>query len=123
MKKKRIITILVVISLLLSIALIWLYHHKIIEGQYNKLTISKMGDSLYVIHNKEEINRIMRKINTSPRTFHPTNGFRYDHLPHGTLLFENDNELVEIEIVFQKGNVLTRYWEIETNLEFGREVE
>lgn len=117
-KKKWFIFILIFITIILLAIWIWGHNHKIIEGQYDKLTITKMGNILYRIENKEKIDRIINQINANSRTFNPNNGFRYDHLRHGTLIFESQNEKMELEIVFPKGNVLTKYWEIETNFEF-----
>lgn len=76
-----------------------------------------------VIENKEEINKIISHINNSPRTFKPNWGFRYDNMPHAILIFENDKEKVSLGFVIPKGNALTKYWEIETNFEFIKDME
>jgi hypothetical protein len=114
---------LTTIPICLVCLLIWLYHFKIIDGNYDKLTITKMGETMAVIENKEEIDRIIDQINQSSRMFQPKfSGFRYDYMPYGILIFENDQEKVKIGFVLPKGNVLTQYWEIETNFDFSRDV-
>ena len=44
-------------------------------------------------------------------------------MTRGILIFENDEEKVELEFVIPKGNILTKYWEIETEFQFEKEME
>ena len=117
-KKKWFVYITILISLMSLVTFIWINNYKIIDGNYNKLTISKMGTTTDVIVNTAEIESIINKINDSPRKFHPNTYFHYDYVPHGLLIFQNDKETVEIAFIIPKGNTLTKYWEIETNFEF-----
>lgn len=122
-KKWFILTTLLICLITLS-TLIWVNNHKIIDGNYNKITITNMGrNTTDVIENKEEINKIINHINDSPRTFNPNRGFRYDNIPHAILIFESDKEKVSLGFVIPKGNALTKYWEIETNFEFVKDME
>jgi hypothetical protein len=115
-------TLLAILVSLFTIA--WFYHHKIIDGDYDKLTITKMGKTIAVIENKEEIDQIINKINHSPRTFNPNfSGFRYDYMPYGILIFENDREKLKVGFIIPKGNVLTKHWEIETHFQFGKDLK
>jgi hypothetical protein len=82
-----------------------------------------MGKTTEVIENKDEIDKIISQINHSPRTFNPKiSGFRYDYMPYGILIFENDEEEVKIGFIIPNGNAITKHWEIETNFEFGKNV-
>jgi hypothetical protein len=119
-KKKWFVYITLLFSLIGLVTFIWICNYKIIDGDYSKLTITKMGTTTDVIKNKDEIQSIINKINISPRKFHPNTLFHYDYLPHGLLIFQNDKEKVEIAFVIPKGNILTKYWEIETSFEFGK---
>ena len=123
-KRKMLVTIIFV---LVSIALLtsyWAYHHKIVYGNYDKLTISGMeGTTIQVIKDTDEIAKIVSKINESPRTLIYNNGFRYDHLPQGILTFENKTEKVKIGFILTNGNTVTRYWEIDTEFPFGNTSE
>jgi hypothetical protein len=122
-KGKWFVCITLLACIVSILTLIWFYNHKIIEGNYHKLTITKMGKTIDVIENKDEIDRLISQINNSPRTFNPnTSGFRYDYMPYGILIFENDKEEVKIGYIIPKGNALTKHWEIETNFEFGKDL-
>jgi hypothetical protein len=103
--------------------LIWVYNNKIVDGNYDRLTITKMGETTDIITDKDEINNIISQINESPRKFNPNRGLRYDYLPHGILIFDNDKGKLEIGFVIPKGNILTKYWEIETEFEFGKDMK
>jgi hypothetical protein len=123
-KKKWYIRTTLLACLISLFTLIWFYNHKIIDGNYHKLTITKMGKTTKVIENKDKIDKIISKINHSPRTFNPNiSGFRYDYMPYGILIFENDEEEVKIGFIIPKGNAITKHWEIETNFEFGKNVK
>ncbi|MFS0864738.1 hypothetical protein [Fredinandcohnia sp. 179-A 10B2 NHS] len=122
-KTRNILGLFILVLLLILVALFWAFNHRIIEGSYDKVTITKLGESKSVITDKTEIENIMKTINDSPRTYNPQNGFRYDYVPHGFLQFENENEEVIVEFIIPKGNVLTKYWEIETEFEFGKDME
>jgi hypothetical protein len=123
-KKKAFVCTTILTCLLSLFTLIWFHNHKIIVGNYHKLTITKMGKTTEVIVNKDEIDKIISQINNSPRTFHPNiSGLRYDYMPYGILIFENDKEEVKIGFIIPEGNAITKYWEIETNFEFGKDVK
>lgn len=117
-KKKLVFSTLFIFLLIILFTIIWAYHHKIIDSHYTRLTIKEMGGTTKSVSDVDEINKIMDDINNSPRSFHPNRGFRYDYLPHGVLVFENAEEKVELAFVISKGNVVTKYWEIETEFEF-----
>ncbi|MEH7883908.1 hypothetical protein V7654_06240 [Bacillus sp. JJ1609] len=117
-KKKLVLSSLFVIFFIILFTIIWVYNAKMIDGPFTRLTIAKMGETTDVITDIAEINKIVHRINNSPRTLNPNNGFRYDYMSRGTLTFENDEEKVEVEFVLPKGNILTKYWEIETEFEF-----
>ena len=121
MRKKRWILLTSLILILSSVY--GFYNYKIIKGEYDSLTITKMGKTTAIINDIDEINKIIELINKSPRKFNPNRGFRYDYLPHGLLIFESENERFEIGFVIPKGNTLTKYWEIETNFEFGKDMD
>jgi hypothetical protein len=123
-KKKWFVRTTLLACLVSLFTLIWFYNHKIIDGDYHKLTITKMGKTTDVIVNKDEIDKIINQINTSPRTFNPNiSGFRYDYMPYGILIFENDKEKFKIGFIIPKGNVLTKHWEVETNFGFGKDLK
>lgn len=117
-KKKLVLSILSILLLSILFTIIWAYHHIIIDGHYTRLTIKEMGGTTKNVTDIDEINKIMDEINNSPRSFNPNRGFRYDYLPHGVLIFENAEEKFELGFVISKGNVVTKYWEIETEFEF-----
>jgi hypothetical protein len=123
-KKKWVVRFTLLACLISLFMLIWFYNHKIIDGNYHTLTITKMGKTTAVIENKDEIDKIIYKINNSPRTFNPNfSGFRYDYMPYGILTFENDIEEFKIGFIIPRGNITTKHWEIETNFEFGKDVK
>jgi hypothetical protein len=83
-----------------------------------------MGKTTDVINNKDDIDKIITLINNSPRAFNPNwSGLHYDYMPYGNLIFENNNEKVIVGFIIPKGNAVTKYWEIETNFEFGKDVK
>lgn len=119
MKKTRYIILLII--LLIAIGGIWSYNYKIVDGEYDKLTITVHGRTEQIITDKERINNIIKRINDSERVFKPnSSGLRYDYLSHGILTFENNNEEYQIGFVIPKGNVVTKYWEVETEFEFAK---
>jgi hypothetical protein len=123
-KKKWFVLTTSIACLVGLLTLIWIYNHKMIDGNYHKLTITKMGQTTEVIENKAVIDQIISQINNSPRTFNPNfSGLRYDYMPHGMLTFENETGEVKIGFIIPKGNVITKHWEIKTNFEFGKDVE
>jgi hypothetical protein len=121
--KKWIPITILSLTCLIGISGYWIYHYPIIEAGYNELTISKDGQIVYVIDDQEQIRKIIDKINTSPRSYHPQNGFRYDYLPHGVLIFKKGSEKKEVAFVMPKRNVVTKYWEIETGFDFGKDLQ
>jgi hypothetical protein len=121
--KKWFILAILLVFLIILFTMSWVYNYKIIDGNYDRLTITKMGETTHIITDKEEINKIINQINSSSRSFKLNSRFRYDYLPHGILIFENDKGTLEIGFVIPKGNILTKYWEIETEFEFGKDME
>lgn len=117
-KKKVVISTLFISLLIILFAIVWAYNHKIIDGDFTRLTIKEMDGTTESITDIDEINQIMRDINNSPRSFNPNSGFRYDYLPHVVLIFENAEGEFELGFVIPKGNVVTKYWEIETEFDF-----
>ncbi|MCM3125107.1 MULTISPECIES: hypothetical protein [unclassified Mesobacillus] len=94
------------------------YHCKIVDGPYDKLTISNIDGIIHVIEDKGEIEKILSKINEGKRSFNYNDGFTYDSLPHGILNFENEAEKVQIGYIVTTGNTVTKFWEIETDFLF-----
>lgn len=117
-KKKVVLSALFISILIILFAIIWAYNYKIIDGDFTRLTIKEMGGTTETVTDINEIKKIMHDINNSPRSFNPNSGFRYDYLPHGMLIFENAEEKFELGFVIPKGNVVTKYWEIETEFDF-----
>ena len=117
--KKRLIPGFFAAVCLLGISVYWIYRAPIVEGDFDELRVSTQGQEVKVIVDKEQIREIMEQINTSSRSWHPQNGFRYDYLPHGMLTFKKGSEKVELGVVLPKGNVVTKYWEVETGFGFG----
>ncbi|MEL3974410.1 hypothetical protein AAEO50_19145 [Rossellomorea oryzaecorticis] len=119
--KKWIPITILPLACLIGITVYWFCHYPIIEDDYTELSISKDGQIVYVIDDQDLIRKIIDKVNTSPRSYHPQNGFRYDYLPHGVLIFKNGAEKRELAFVMPMGNVVTKYWEIETSFDFGED--
>lgn len=117
-KKKVVLSTLFTSLLIILFAIICAYNYKIIDGDFTSLTIKEMDGTTESITDIDEIHKIMHEINSSPRSFNPNSGFRYDYLPHGVLIFENAEEKFELGFVIPKGNVVTKYWEIETEFDF-----
>jgi hypothetical protein len=117
-KKKLFLSTLFIVILIILVTIIFAYNHKIIDGDYTRLTIKEMDGTTKSITDIAEIKKIMHDINNSPRSFNPNRGFRYDYLPHGVFIFENAEEKFELGFVILKGNVVTKYWEIETEFDF-----
>jgi hypothetical protein len=90
--KKRLPIIILSFACLIGLGVYWIYHYPIVEDHFDELMISKDGQIVYVIDDQEQIRKIIDKINTSPRSYHPQNGFRYDYLPHGVLIFKKGPE-------------------------------
>ena len=121
-KKRFLIGVLLIFSAGL-LSLFWLYNYEIIGEHFDKLTVTSMGRNLVTIEDKTEIARIISEINQSPRSFQHDNGFTYDYLQMGILSFENDMEKLEIGFIIRNGNTVTKYWEIDTDFQFGKETE
>jgi hypothetical protein len=120
-KKKKLVTLISILVSAVLLTVYWSYHHKIVDGDFDKLTISGMeGETIQVIEDKDEIAKILRDINESPRTFkYDYNGSTYDYLQHGILTFENKTEKVQIGFLLNNGKSITKYWEIDTEYLFG----
>lgn len=123
-KRKMLVSLIIVLGAAVLLTSVWAYQHKILSGNFDKLTINGMdGTTIQIIEDTDEISKIVSKINESPRTFMYNDGFRYDHLPHGTLTFENKREKVQIGFILTNGNTVTKYWEIDTDFPFGNTSE
>jgi hypothetical protein len=120
-KKKRIIITTLFVILCSSVVVIWLYNHRVISGNYNKITIIEASETIDVITDKQRIEDIISQINQSDRdlSLPPSSGFRYDWIGEfGILRLENTSETLELFYVVPNGNVLTKYWDIDTNFNF-----
>jgi hypothetical protein len=119
-KRKILVTIIFVLMCVVLLTSYWAYHHKILSGNFDILTISGMeGETIQVIKDPTEIEKIISDINDRPRNFKDDSGLRYDYLPHGIMTFENKTEKVQIGFILTNGNTVTKYWEIDTEFPFG----
>ncbi|WP_409253822.1 hypothetical protein V1502_07955 [Bacillus sp. SCS-153A] len=116
------------IAVILSICFILvvslkLYEYRIIDEKYEKLTIIKTEHVVYVITDEEQVNAIVEQINTRPRSFIPFSE-RVQHEPmfFGTLIFEGNGKKKKLIFTMPKGNVKTKYWEIDTGFDFAADV-
>ncbi|MBT2643240.1 hypothetical protein J7I80_13455 [Bacillus sp. ISL-41] len=120
-KRKKLVTVIFVLVSVVLLTAYWAYHHNILSGNYDKLTVSGMeGSTILVIKDQDEIAKIISDINESPRTFQYNDGLTYDYLPVGILTFENETEKVQIGFILSTGNTITKYWEIHTEFPFGQ---
>ncbi|MBT2694861.1 hypothetical protein [Bacillus sp. ISL-55] len=118
-KRKKLINVFLILVSVVLLTAYWANQHKILSGDYDKLTVSGMeGTTILVINDRDEIGKIISAINESPRTFKYDNGFTYDYLPQGILTFENEKEKVQIGFIFTTGNTVTKYWEIHTDFPY-----
>lgn len=122
-KREKLLSATLLITVFSLLILYWAFNHKIISGKYEKLTITSTEETDVTINDQTEIERVIAEINQSPRSLKIDNGFTYDYLHHGILSFENDTEKVEIGFIIKNGNTLTRYWEIDTDLNFEGNIE
>ncbi|MEQ2529303.1 hypothetical protein EKG37_07340 [Robertmurraya yapensis] len=110
-----VVSLLFIFAILLIV--IWAFNVNVIEGDFDKLTITETGETIKVITNKDEIEHVIELINTSPRSlFLFDTGLKYDYLPHGMFIFEKDREKLEMGFVLTEENelnVLANHWEIE----------
>lgn len=118
-KRNMLITSLSFLTILIIV--IWVRNYEMINGQYQKLTITKLGGTIMVICDPAEIEKVVELINTSPRSFFLfDSGFKYDYLPHGLFIFEKEEKKVELGFVVSEENklfVLSNHWEIEMEME------
>ncbi|EDL64511.1 hypothetical protein [Bacillus sp. SG-1] len=122
MKKLGIAVILFTFFILVGF-LYFLNGSKIIDGEYDKLTIMKVENVVYVIEDKDLINSVVRQINTSPRVFNADSpGFYHDTMYFGILIFEGNSEKKTLAFKIPDGNVITKYWEVETGFDFAEDV-
>jgi len=120
-KRKKLITVIIVMVSVVLLTVYWAYHHEILSGNYDKLTVSGMdGTTIQVIKDPDEIAKVISDINESPRTLKYNDGLTYDYLPVGILTFENETEKMQIGFILQTGNTITKYWEIHTEFPFGQ---
>ena len=118
-KRKKLLTVSIVLVSVALLAVYWAFQHKIVSGEFDKLTVSGMdGTTFKVIKDPDEIARIISDINESPRTFQYNTGLTYDYLPHGILTFENETEKVQMSVILTTGKTVTKYWEIHTEFIF-----
>lgn len=128
MKKKKILLIIgLVLSVVLTFTIYYAYNYKIIKDEYTQLTIT-MGKTTYVIQDNKKISEVIDKINNSPREFQfpPRSGFKYDYYHHGLLVLENELEKKVFGIVYRENdqvNVLTDHWEFKTGFNFSQPLE
>lgn len=119
---KKFGNILIVLFVFIIILIFWTANNKIIDSNYDKLTIRQPDETTMVITDKGEIEQFIEIINTSPRDFFLFDmGFKYDYLPHGMFIFENDEEKFELGFFLSEENsliVLTNHWEIKTEVPF-----
>jgi hypothetical protein len=118
------IGLLLAVSCVIIISIFaWVKNDKLIDGHYESLTITTMdNNTVEVINDKDEIEKIINHINNSPRKFKYDSGMTYDYMPLGLLTFENGNERVQLAFIMSKGNVITKYWEIKTEFRFGKDI-
>ncbi|WP_054751964.1 hypothetical protein [Piscibacillus salipiscarius] len=92
MKSIKIYSLILLALLTVGLGIyITLYHSNIINDRYEQVTIIKNGEITETIHNLDRINNIIEQINSQPRDFYYNNsGLKYDYLPHGRMIFEND---------------------------------
>lgn len=123
-KRKLLVALIFVLVSTALFTTYWTYHHKILSGDYEKLTISGMeGETIQIIKDPAEIAEIISDINDSPRNFKYDSGLTYDYLPHGIMTFENKTEKVQIGLLLKSGRTITKYWEIDTEFPFGNTTE
>ena len=123
-KRKLLLSLIFILVSVVLLTLFWAYHHKILSGDFDKLTISGMrGETIQVIKDRDEIAKIISDINESPRNFKFDSGLTYDYLPHGIMTFENKTEKVQLGVILTNGNTVTKYWEIDTEFPFGNTSE
>lgn len=78
---------------------------------------------VYVIEDKDLVNSVVRKINTSPRVFNADSpGFYHDTMYFGTLIFEGNAEKKTLAFKIPDGNVITKYCEVETGFDFAEDL-
>lgn len=122
-RKMHVAVIFILVSAAL-LTLVWAYQHKILSGNFDKLTISGMeGKTIQVIKDPAEIGKIISDINESPRNFKYDSGLTYDYLPLGIMTFENKIEKVQIGFILTNGKTVTKFWEIDTEFPFGNTSE
>ncbi len=121
-RKRKVLLVTTLCFLIASLTVVGVFNYRIIDKEYDKLTITKLDEVAFIIEDQEQINGIINQINTSPRKYNPQNGFRYDHTNlFGALTFEKGTEKKVIHFVIPNGHVLTKYWEIEANFEFAKD--
>ncbi|KPB03278.1 DUF2268 domain-containing protein [Bacillus sp. CHD6a] len=108
--------ILIVVSIPLLFVL-WFYNHKVINGDYSKLTIKMPNEGVAVIEEKERIEEIIHAINNSPRNFGTDKPWHNYEL--ASLIFENDRgESKAVHYFTENQNIKIRFGEIDTSLVF-----
>ncbi|WP_404448658.1 DUF2268 domain-containing protein [Sutcliffiella horikoshii] len=111
--------ILIVVSVPLLFVL-WFHHHKVIDGDYTKLTIKMPNEGVAVIDEKERIEEIINAINQGPRNFGAEKPW-YNH-ELASLIFENESgDSKALHYITENQNIKIRFGEIETDLVFGKE--
>ncbi|WP_223702226.1 hypothetical protein [Sutcliffiella deserti] len=100
--------------------LLWFNHHKVIDGEYTKLTIKMPHEGVAVIEEKERIDEIIEAINEGPRNFGTEKPFYYYEV--ASLIFENeDGESEAVHYKLKNKNIKIRFGEVKTDLNFEQE--
>ncbi|TYS67434.1 hypothetical protein FZC76_12635 [Sutcliffiella horikoshii] len=108
--------ILIVVSVPILFVL-WFYNHKVIDGDYTKLTIKMPNEDVTVIDEKEKIRNIINSINNSPRNLGTEKPWYNYEL--ASLIFENDSgDSKAVHYMMENQNIKIRFGEINTDLVF-----
>ncbi|WP_404469827.1 DUF2268 domain-containing protein [Sutcliffiella horikoshii] len=111
--------ILIVVSVPILFVL-WFHHHKVMDGDYTKLTIKMPNEGVTVIDEKEQIEEIIDAINESPRNFGTEKPWYNYEL--ASLIFENESgNSKALHYMTESQNIKIRFGEIDTDLVFGEE--
>lgn len=109
--------ILIVVSVPILFVL-WFHHHKVLDGNYTKLTIKMPNEGVAVINEKERIEEIINSINEGPRNFGAEKPWYNYEL--ASLIFENESgDSKALHYMTENQNIKIRFGEIETDLVFG----
>jgi hypothetical protein len=65
-KNMSLVKLSLLVVVIASLTIYWAFHHKIVGGHFEKLTISSMDGIIHVIEDPTEIQKIVSDINNSP---------------------------------------------------------